>query len=100
MAATVEHRAQSRTARCRPLGRLDRDGVATHAGAAFARIQYKIFFPKSFFPEMPDYAWLENHFYFPKGWVIGALMFVNLIAAHLVRFRMQARGPRPNGKYA
>jgi ABC-type transport system involved in cytochrome c biogenesis permease subunit len=62
--------------------------------AAFATIQYKIFFPKSFFPEMPDYAWLENHFYFPKGWVIGALMFVNLIAAHALRFRMQARGPR------
>ncbi len=62
--------------------------------AAFAEIQFKIFFPKSFFPDVPDYAWMENHFYFPKGWLIGAMMFVNLVAAHAVRFRMQASGPR------
>lgn len=62
--------------------------------AMFARIQFKIFFPESFFPEMPKYAWMENHFYFPKGWTIGALMFVNLLAAHLVRFRIQAKSTR------
>jgi ABC-type transport system involved in cytochrome c biogenesis permease subunit len=77
-------------------GRLDAytDTPLAWFEAAFASIQLKIFFPKSFFPEMPEYAWLDYHFYFPKGWVIGALMFVNLIAAHVVRFRMQARGPR------
>ncbi|MEX2186582.1 MAG: cytochrome c biogenesis protein CcsA [Pirellulales bacterium] len=62
--------------------------------ATFARIQYKVFFPESFFPNLPKYAWLENHFYFPKGWTIGALMLLNLLAAHLVRFRIQARGAR------
>jgi hypothetical protein len=77
-------------------GRLDAytDTPLAWFEAAFASIQFKIFFPKSFFPEMPEYAWLDYHFYFPKGWVIGALMFVNLIAAHVMRFRMQARGPR------
>ncbi|MBX3441369.1 MAG: cytochrome c biogenesis protein CcsA [Planctomyces sp.] len=32
--------------------------------------------------------------WFPKGWVIGGLMLLNLLAAHLVRFRLQARGMR------
>ncbi|MGC3970207.1 MAG: cytochrome c biogenesis protein CcsA [Pirellulales bacterium] len=32
--------------------------------------------------------------WFPRGWVLGALMCVNLLAAHTVRFTIQARGRR------
>jgi ABC-type transport system involved in cytochrome c biogenesis permease subunit len=62
--------------------------------ALLARIQLKIFFPQSFFPDFPDYAWLDRYFYFPKGWLIGALMLLNLAAAHAVRFRVQVAGTR------
>ncbi|MBL9082238.1 MAG: cytochrome c biogenesis protein CcsA [Planctomycetales bacterium] len=32
--------------------------------------------------------------WFPRGWVLGALMCLNLIAAHTVRFTVQAHGKR------
>ncbi len=33
-------------------------------------------------------------FWFPKGWTIGAVMAVNLLAAHLIRFKIQSKGAR------
>lgn len=33
-------------------------------------------------------------FWFPKGWTIGAVMAINLLAAHLFRFKIQAKGAR------
>ena len=33
-------------------------------------------------------------FWFPKGWTIGAVMAVNLLAAHLMRFKIQSSGKR------
>lgn len=33
-------------------------------------------------------------FWFPKGWTIGALMAVNLLLAHLIRFKVQSKGNR------
>ncbi len=33
-------------------------------------------------------------FLFPKGWTIGAVMAVNLLAAHLMRFKIQSSGTR------
>ncbi|MCA9073053.1 MAG: hypothetical protein KDA84_29225, partial [Planctomycetaceae bacterium] len=36
----------------------------------------------------------KGGFWFPKGWTIGALMAVNLLAAHLIRFKVQAKGTR------
>ena len=77
----------------------------------FVRIDFKIFFPKSFFPEspvFPDYlVWMKpfwpdgtpdllanRGFYFPKGWTIGIIMTINLVAAHTLRFKVQASGSR------
>ncbi|MCA9198503.1 MAG: hypothetical protein KDA87_13240, partial [Planctomycetales bacterium] len=38
--------------------------------------------------------WLTNGFTFPGGALIGLLMFVNLAAAHALRYRIHARGTR------
>ena len=61
---------------------------------SFAWIENKIFFPPSFFPnplmeERPD---VSGGFYFPGGWMIGMLMAINLMAAHGIRFKAQAKG--------
>ena len=37
---------------------------------------------------------LQGGFYFPGGWTIGAVMFVNLLAAHALRFKIAANGAR------
>jgi ABC-type transport system involved in cytochrome c biogenesis permease subunit len=58
---------------------------------AIAWIPLQIFFPPSFFPGMPK---ISGGFYFPGGWLIGAVMSLNLLAAHLIRFRVQASGGR------
>ncbi len=79
----------------------------------FVRIDPQLFFPPSFFPEEPNFpphlAWMESFwpagkpnfggmgFWFPKGWLIGALMMLNLFAAHTVRFKVQAEGQRLYG---
>ena len=56
-------------------------------------VDFQIFAPPSFFPSRPEVPdWLG--FWFPKGWLIGAAMMVNLLAAHLIRFKVQARGAR------
>ncbi len=59
--------------------------------SALAWIDFRIFFPRSFFPTMEPIAWGVG-FFFPKGWLIGLAMFVNLTAAHLIRFRIQGKG--------
>lgn len=56
-----------------------------------AWIDVQVFFPRSFFPNLPR---VPGTFPFPGGWLIGAAMAVNLFAAHAVRFTMQARGNR------
>jgi len=63
-----------------------------------AWIEWRVFFPKSFFMG----TWLEGMtdieegkgFPFPGGWFIGGAMTVNLLAAHAIRFKIQAKGPR------
>lgn len=35
-----------------------------------------------------------NGMWFPKGWLIGAAMLVNLLSAHLMRYKVQSEGPR------
>ena len=40
------------------------------------------------------FSWATKAFYFPGGATIGLAMSVNLIAAHLVRFGIQAKGSR------
>ncbi|MEQ8790576.1 MAG: cytochrome c biogenesis protein CcsA [Pirellulaceae bacterium] len=61
-------------------------------------VNFNTFFPKSFFPNMPH---LPDTLFgvpigipAPGGCLIGVLLMVNLGAAHLVRFQMQARGLR------
>ena len=82
-----------------------------HVGELFVWIDSSIFFPASFFPAtpvLPDYlAWMKplwpegtpdllkgTGIYFPKGWSIGILMALNLLAAHALRFKVQAKGSR------
>jgi len=54
----------------------------------------KLFFPPAFAPEGPPHfpSWLG--IWFPKGWIIGCLMLMNLFTAHLFRFKIQAQGKR------
>ncbi len=56
-----------------------------------AKVELKIFTPRGFFPGVtPAQGW----FPFPGGTVIGGLMALNLLAAYVTRFRVQARGMR------
>ena len=51
-----------------------------------AWIDLQIFFPPSFFPNKPNIPdWMVIPF--PGGWLIGAAMFLNLAAAHGLRFK-------------
>src|SRR5215218_6035266 len=61
--------------------------------ALFVWIPGQIWLPGAFFPSAPKLSDSVG-FWFPKGWIIGGLMLLNLLAAHLIRFRMQARGLR------
>lgn len=56
-----------------------------------AKIEFKIFFPPSFFPNL-DQQNIPGFIYFPGGWLIGFLMGINLLAAHFIRFKVQAKG--------
>lgn len=55
-------------------------------------VDINLLFPKAFFPFMPQLA--VPIFPAPGGMTIGALMAVNLLAAHGLRFTIQARGMR------
>lgn len=73
------------------------DVIDKYFRTRFAFIPIRIFFPKSFFPDDNLLAGFRDTtfgFWFPGGWLIGAAMFVNLMAAHLVRFKIQAKGTR------
>ena len=61
--------------------------------AFFVWVDFQLFAPPSFFPSKPDLpSWFGIPF--PKGWLIGAVMMLNLFAAHLVRFKVQTSGRR------
>ncbi len=47
-------------------------------------IPFRIFFPVAFLTKHP----IAGGFPFPGGWLIGGLLLVNLLAAHLVRFKL------------
>ncbi|MBT6493563.1 MAG: hypothetical protein HOL01_03325, partial [Planctomycetaceae bacterium] len=57
----------------------------------FAWIEFQDFLPPSFFPSKPQ---LKGGFPFPGGTLIGGLMAINLLAAHGLRFKPQAKGNR------
>ena len=58
----------------------------------FAWIPLQVFFPDAFFSSgAPD---IPGGFWFPGGFLIGGAMAINLLAAHSLRFKVQARGTR------
>ena len=58
----------------------------------FAWVEFQVFFPQSFFSgESPQ---ISGGFWFPGGWLIGGAMAINLLAAHGLRFKVQADGSR------
>ena len=63
-----------------------------------AWIEWRVFFPKSFFmgTALEGLTDIEEGkgFPFPGGWLIGGAMTVNLLAAHAIRFKVQAKGSR------
>lgn len=56
-----------------------------------AWIPFQVFFPRTWFPQMQN---IPGGIWFPGGWTIGGLMTLNLLAAHSLRFKVQAKGPR------
>ena len=71
--------------------RMDLSSLQSALGSALAWIDFRIFFPRSFFPRMDPIPWGIG-FWFPSGWLIGLCLFVNLTAAHLIRFKVQGNG--------
>jgi ABC-type transport system involved in cytochrome c biogenesis permease subunit len=69
------------------------EGGAGFLKAFFVWIPGQIFLPGAFFPNAPTLPEWAG-FWFPKGWVIGGVMLLNLLSAHLIRFKLQARGTR------
>ncbi|MFO0868580.1 MAG: cytochrome c biogenesis protein CcsA [Pirellulales bacterium] len=66
------------------------DVIADYFDAWVAQVPVEDLLPPAWFPR----ARTNLRFYFFGGKLIGCLMMANLIAAHLVRFRAQARGQR------
>ena len=58
----------------------------------FAWVPFQVFFPTSFFPENPPT--IPGGIYFPGGKLLGLLLAINLVSAHLVRFKAVAQGSR------
>ena len=73
--------------------RMDLRSPTTAMQSALSWIDFRIFFPRSFFPQMQEIPWGYG-FFFPSGWLIGFVLFLNLTAAHLIRFRIQGKGIR------
>ncbi|MBW3542521.1 MAG: cytochrome c biogenesis protein CcsA [Planctomycetes bacterium] len=62
-----------------------------------AYVEFQDLLPTSFFPNISREAredMEDDGFYMPGGWLIGTLMALNLLAAHTLRFKLQARGER------
>lgn len=55
-------------------------------------VDINLLFPKSFFPKMPHIP--VPPIPLPGGMVVGTLMILNLLSAHLWRFKLQAKGTR------
>ena len=63
-----------------------------------AWIEGRVVFPKAFFMGTPLEGLTDieegRGFPFPGGWLIGGAMTINLLAAHAIRFKVQAKGSR------
>ena len=60
----------------------------------FAWIPLQVFFPLSFFPDDPVTISEGIGIWFPGGKTLGLLLAMNLVAAHVVRFKAVASGGR------
>ena len=67
------------------------DVLERHFQSWITWIDFQVFFPRSWFPELQD---IRGGFWFPGGALIGLAMVINLTAAHITRFKIQARGVR------
>ena len=67
------------------------DVLDSHFQSWVTWIDFQVFAPKSWFPRFQN---IPGGFWFPGGASIGLAMVINLTAAHLVRFKIQARGTR------
>eukprot|EP00913_Durusdinium_trenchii_P008875 g8341.t1 len=65
--------------------------VGEYFRSDYVWIPFQTFFPKSFFPETQN---VPGKFLFPGGWSIGVALMINLLAAHAIRFKVQAKGSR------
>ncbi len=74
--------------------RMDLTSLAGALSSAFCFIELRILFPAAFFPYLSEVIPAGYGFYFPNGWLIGLGMFINLTAAHLIRFKIQSSGTR------
>ena len=76
------------------LAQVDKDMwevIEQYFRSLIAWVDVQVFFPRSWFPQWQG---IPGCFPFPGGALIGAALFVNLTAAHLLRFKIQARGTR------
>jgi ABC-type transport system involved in cytochrome c biogenesis permease subunit len=64
--------------------------ISQYFRTAIAWVEFKDLLPLAFVRNEN----VQGGFYFPGGWLIGTLMAVNLVAAHLTRFKIQATGGR------
>ncbi len=62
--------------------------------APLAWIELRVFFPPAWWADYPSLQNLTWAFPYPGGFTIGGLMALNLLAAHGLRFRTQAKGSR------
>ena len=60
-----------------------------HFSSHFVSIPFQIFFVPAWVPKLQN---IPGHFYIPSGRTILYLMLMNLTAAHLLRFKLQAKG--------
>lgn len=60
--------------------------VHNYFRAWFAWMDFQVFFPRAW--SVPGGIW------FPGGWLVGAALGINLLAAHTLRFRVSAIGKR------
>ena len=74
------------------------DVVRQYFRCWFAWIELKVFLPPAWFASIPrdpnTFPFGGQGFWFPGGWLIGTLMTINLLAAHSLRFKAQAKGVR------